>query len=382
MRITLALVGDLMFSHRVREVLAASGDPGFPLRPVVPLLRSCDLRIANLETPVSLERKPVPGARPDYFAPPAAANAIEAAGFDLVTLANNHIHDFGPEGVEATIQALERVGVRWCGVLGPHPRAGVEARLQCPEGGCLAVLAYCGMRNVAVSRHRYRTLEPDVRRVCNDVRRARDAGCVVVVSIHEGSGALPLPDVERTARKALFAGASVVVVHHAHVLGGFERVGSGVIAWGLGNFLAATNNFSDERREGAILRCTLGPGGLVDFDWVPTWISDEIQVVPAPPAVAARVRARVAELTRIMVRGEARVRYEDSVTASLVVRRLAEAVREMLRGGGRNIWPTLRALRLRHARFVWLGVRSWFRRVAGRGRSRRGWVGPSGRGEG
>ncbi len=361
MRFTLALVGDLLFSHRVRE--AQGADPLAPLRPVEPLLRAGDLRIANFETPISQERRVVPGARPDYFALPAAADAVAAAGFQLVSLANNHILDFGPEGVERTLRELDRVGVAWCGLEGEGIGDRVEARWTAPDGSTVAVLAYCGMRNVAVPDRRDRTVPPDLERVRRDVARARQEGCAVVVAIHEGSGPWPSPEVERAARHAVEAGASVVAIHHAHVLGGIERVGDGLIAWGLGNFLAATNNFSDERREGMVLRCTLEGHRVVDHEFVPTWVTEEACVVPAPPEVEARVRARVAKMSRAMAEGRGSEMYQASVTPDRVAGRLLEAVREAFRGGGRNLWPTIKALRPRHARFVWLGVRSLVRRV-------------------
>lgn len=361
MSLTLALVGDLMFSHRVREALVR--DPFAPLRQATSLLRSSDLRIGNLETPISLERRPVPGARQDYYALPVAADSLAAAGFHLVTLANNHVLDFGTEGVERTIQELERVGVMWCGLAGERIGDRVEARLKGPDGTMVAVFAYCGMRNVAVQGRAYRTITPDPDRIRTDVTRARWDGCVVVVVLHEGGGPWPAPEAERTARRAIACGANVVAIHHAHVLGGVERVGDGLIAWGLGNFLAATRNFADERREGMVLRVTLDGPRVIEWEMVPTWINEEACVVPAPSEIEARIRTRVEEMSRIMAAGRGEQMFRASITPEGVARRLREAIREAMRGGGRNLWPTLKSLRPRHARLLWLGFRSLVRRV-------------------
>ncbi len=363
MSFTLGLVGDLMFSHRVREAQERATDPAEVLREVAPLLRACDLRIANFETPISVARRAVPGARPDYWALPAAADAVAAAGFQVVTLANNHVLDFGREGVERTLRELDRVGIAWCGLAGEGIGERVEARVQAPDGGVLAVLAYCGMRNVAVRGRPYWTVPPDLVRVRRDIRRALDSGCAVLVVIHEGGGPWPSPELDAAARGALLAGASVVAVHHAHVLGGIERVGDGLIAWGLGNFLAATNNFLDERREGMVLRCTLDGRRVVAYEFYPTWVTEAAVVVPAPPEVEVRVRSRIEHMSRAMAAGEGPRRYRDSITPDRVARRLVEAVREALRGGGRNLWPTIRSLRPRHARLVWQGLQALARRI-------------------
>lgn len=361
MSVTLALVGDLMFSHRVREALAK--DTEAPLRGVEALLRECDVRIGNLETPISTERKPVPGARPDYFALPVAADALARAGFQIVTLANNHILDFGAEGVERTIAELDRAGVGWCGLYGEKLGDRVEGRVSAPDGTAVAVLAYCGMRNVAVPGRPYHTVAPKPERLMRDISRAKAEGCRVVVSIHEGGGPWPFPELERSARLAVSLGACVVVIHHAHVLGGIERAGDSLIAWGLGNFLAATNNFADERREGMVLRCTLEGTRVVEYEVLPTWVTDEACVVPAPPDIKARVLSRVFEMSKVMAAGRGEEMWRASITPEAVARRLAEAVREAVRGGGRNLWPTLKALRLRHARLLWMGVRTLAQRL-------------------
>jgi len=368
MSFTLALVGDLMFSHRVRERLKLVEDPAWPLRPVEGLLSASDLRIGNLETPVSLERRVVPGARADYFAPPEAVRALAAVGFHLVTLGNNHILDFGEEGARRTIEELDMARVAWCGLVGPAIGDRVAASLRAPDRSELAVLSYCGMRNVAVPGRAFRTIAPEPERVRRDVGTALQAGRTVIVAIHEGGSAVPSPELERTARFAVQQGATIVVVHHSHLVSGVERVGDALIAWGLGNFLAATNNFADERREGMILRCTVESGRVVDFEVLPTWVTEEPRVIPAPPEVEQRIRTRIADLSSAIASGQARTLYEQSLTPEVVSRRLREAIREMLRGGGRNILPALRSLRLRHLRFLWLGVRAALRRALGTSR--------------
>lgn len=368
MSTTLGLVGDLMFSHRVREAQEKTGDPMYPLSLIAPTLENYDLLVGNLETPISLQRRVVPGSRPDYWALAGAADAVASAGFDLVSLANNHVWDFGAEGVVTTMAELDRVGVAHVGLDGlARPFAPVT--VVAPDGTRFGFLAYCGMRNVATADHEWRTVEGTSARVLTDITALKASVDVVVVILHGGGSALPDPDLEARARSAVSAGATLCVIHHAHVVSGIERVGSGAIAWGLGNFLAGTNNFADDRREGMILRCDFDGATLVDVSAVLTWIDEDARVILAPAGVADRVRARISQYGDTIRNGGARTAYEHAITADVVRRRLVEAVRETMRGGGRNILPTIRSLRPRHVRFVLLGVKSVVRKASGRVRS-------------
>lgn len=360
------IVGDLMFSHHIRDALEAHEDPLWPFEPCLDLLRSHDVLIGNLETPLGDPLDRVPGARPDYYANLKAIEAIARAGFTIVSLANNHICDFGPKWVERTIAALEEHKISWCGLEGPKIGRRVGVRLDTTPPLCL--LAYCGMRNVARNDLTYHTISPLPHIVKADIEEALAQGHVVIVLIHEGGFEVPHPSLEKVARHAQACGATIVVVGHSHVVSGIEKVNHSLIAWGLGNFIAATRRFTPERREGLLLSCTLTENGLVEARWTPTWITDSFQVTTAPPEVSERIQRRVQELSAVIASGGASRRYESAITPQVFLRRLREAFSEMVRGGGRNIWPFLKTLRWHHIHFVWVGLRAIFSSLLGRRR--------------
>ena len=107
--VTMTLVGDVMLARGVAT--AAGGDLFRPLRATAPRLRRADVTVGNLES--SLSRAGAPTQGDDSFgADPPAAAALVDAGFDVVSLANNHTGDFGPVALVRTVQRLRAVGLR------------------------------------------------------------------------------------------------------------------------------------------------------------------------------------------------------------------------------------------------------------------------------
>jgi len=106
--ITLTFGGDVMLGRSVGPVAAA--DPDGLFRDVRHILRSSDLAFANLESP--LTTRPHQTANPNVLvADPATAPLLDAAGFDVLSIANNHAADAGQGGIRDTVAALEAVGI-------------------------------------------------------------------------------------------------------------------------------------------------------------------------------------------------------------------------------------------------------------------------------
>src|SRR6202045_3765225 len=110
--ITLAFAGDVHFTGRTRLLLA---DPATAFGPVAAVLRSADFAAVNLETAVTDGGTPQPKTY-HFRAPPAAFTALRAAGIDLVTMANNHVLDYGAAGLADTLAAARATRFPYVGV--------------------------------------------------------------------------------------------------------------------------------------------------------------------------------------------------------------------------------------------------------------------------
>jgi poly-gamma-glutamate synthesis protein (capsule biosynthesis protein) len=213
-------------------------------------LRRADLAFANLESP--LTTAPQIAAGYDLRAPPEAAMALDEAGFDAVSLANNHTKDAGEPGLRETEAALAAAGVT--GV-----REGVT---YCEAGICVLALDDSG--------------EPvDIDVAADRVRAAVAEGNIVIVSIHWGGEyqAQPSPRQEHLAHALVAAGADLVVGHGPHVLQRIEWIAGAPVAYSLGNFLF-DQAYPADCRQGAILRVTVCSSRVCGIEVVPTVVED------------------------------------------------------------------------------------------------------------
>jgi poly-gamma-glutamate synthesis protein (capsule biosynthesis protein) len=235
--VTLNAVGDLMLARDIITMMDENGSV-FPFAAVRPLLADADLTIANMEGTFT-ER----GVAADKFytfrTPPRHAHGLAEAGIDVVSLGNNHTMDFGAIALEDTLAALEAAGVRYSG-------AGVNAA----NARKPVVLETNGLRLAFLSYNAVTESTPagpsspgvawgDEASIRTDVAQAKALADIVIVSLHAGTEYVDAPSAvqRQLGRAAADAGAALVLGHHPHVLQGWERYGSSVIVYSLGNFV-------------------------------------------------------------------------------------------------------------------------------------------------
>lgn len=254
----------------VGDLVLDEPDPDGFFDPSREVLESAAALVGHVEVPHS---RSVDVATTDVPAPPADPAALAAlgrAGFDIVTLAGNHIFDVGPQGVLDTVAFCRAEGMATTGAGATLAEARTPAVTEV-DGGRLAVLSYnCvgpreswassrkpGCAYVHVLTHYeldyaspggppriYTFAEPDhLATLADDVAGARDVADVVVVALHKGIGHLPATVAMyegQVARAAIDAGADAVIGHHAHILRGIEMYRDRPIFHGLGNFVTVT----------------------------------------------------------------------------------------------------------------------------------------------
>ncbi|MBI4706006.1 MAG: CapA family protein [Deltaproteobacteria bacterium] len=265
--VLLAFVGDLSLGLHVGlylERLARGGEvppgvePGYPFGAVAQRLRRADLAIGNLECALTSRGAP-PSDRQPLRCPIEAVAALQATGFDLVSVANNHVNDFGRAGFIDTLRQLEKQGLAYFGhavfFVGPQSPWIREIR-----GVRLGLLAY------------YDPPRPPV----DEVRRARAQVDVLGVFNHWGSEGLAEPTVgQRELGRALCdAGADFVVGTHAHVLQPIELYRGKLIAYGLGNFVFSGMGQREATRGGAVLEIELGRGTVLGHQLLRTRLDE------------------------------------------------------------------------------------------------------------
>ena len=296
--LTLAAVGDLMLDRALGYAIDVQGQVDHPFALVGDALRAADLTVGNLECALGSAGTPAPKSY-TFRAPPAAAASVANAGFDVVSLANNHALDYGAQTLLEGIGLLAEQGVA---VIGAGPDAGAARTpwITTVNGLTVALLAYV---HVPVEVSGFDTAGwtatdataglawADPALVAADVAAIAPQVDHVIVLLHSGYEyvAAPSPPQQAAARAAIDAGAALVIGHHAHILQGVEFYGEGVIVYGLGNFAFEIDG--DPRT--AILNVWLDTRGVRQISFTPAVIQFGGQPRLATPDEAADIRALI-----------------------------------------------------------------------------------------
>jgi poly-gamma-glutamate capsule biosynthesis protein CapA/YwtB (metallophosphatase superfamily) len=245
---SLVFLGDLMLGRGVAQA-HAGGDWESVLQSLAPVTRAADLALANLESPIGCAPD-VPSGMRSLAAPPAAAAALESAGIDIVSTANNHALDAGTEGRDCTLAALSSLDI--LAVNSYTQPVGInDRRLK------IAFLAI----NLAG-----KTPPDSIGMLERAVRAAHEAGCIVVVSLHWGleyqSGHDALQ--EQIAVRLADAGADVLWGHHPHAVQEAEWRNRSLILYSLGNAVFDQPEPASARR-GALVWAEADRSGILSM---------------------------------------------------------------------------------------------------------------------
>ena len=235
--LTVAAVGDLMFARDIVTLMEQFG-PAYPFERVAPLLAGSDLLIGNLEGTFTERGQPLDKYY-TFRAPPALAETLIAAGFDAVSLSNNHALDFGTEGLLDTLDALDTLGVAHFGAGLDRGEAEAPLILQA-DGAFVALLGFSAVASsVFADGDAPGVARAELEAVASSVAAITPAVDFVIVVFHFGTeyDAVPTEQQRALAAAAADAGASLVIGHHAHTLQPWERRGNALILYGLGNFV-------------------------------------------------------------------------------------------------------------------------------------------------
>ena len=258
--IVINAVGDIMLAGRWAPLLRQKGYD-HPFDGVRKELVTGDITLANLESPIAEGGLEHSGKKYRFRAEPQVAQAIRAAGINLVTLANNHSMDFGGEALAETLHHLGNNGIAWIGA-GENLSAARKMALYTVKGKKIAFLGYSLTQPVEffAGQDRPGTAPGYERLVAADIANARMTADYVIVSFHWGkeSTSSVQPYQRRAAHSAVEAGADVIIGHHPHLLQGIERYRNGIIFYSLGNFAFASSSATAE--VSAMIRLRLDAG--------------------------------------------------------------------------------------------------------------------------
>lgn len=259
---TLMAVGDLSFSGIDHIILK---NPEYPWVDTKEILQTATTLMGNQEIPLSNRGSIYTKKTWTLRADPRTVQSLTLAGFDVVTLANNHILDYGPIAMQDTLDALDSANIAHTGVGMNLEEARRPVIITTPDGTKLAFLAYSLVYPEIfwASKTRPGTPYGTPSYFVPDIQKAKAMADYVIVSFHWSNELIFYPfDYQKiNARKCIDAGASVVIGHHPHVLQGLEVYKGGLIAYSLGNFVFGSR--STRVKDSMILAIEYDKKGLI-----------------------------------------------------------------------------------------------------------------------
>lgn len=277
----IALVGDIAFFGR--KCLASNPAFGKSIEAVARYLKSHDVVIGNLEAPFVDNHRAV-GAKSAHVASDKAnITLLTQLGVTHVTLANNHIMDFGVDAFTMTKNLLNQAGIVCFGV------NKEEVRLDC-GGNKVAMLGFCSY-NTNPNDTSFGAVGAinitDATVIANRLKETRAAGYLCILASHSGQEHVHMPgrDDINFARSLAAQGDYIYYGHHPHVIQGYEQVENAHIYYSLGNFVfddvytskssEPLVKMSEANKTGLIVSLEVTDSKVVAQDCVPIYNGDD-----------------------------------------------------------------------------------------------------------
>ena len=292
---TIAFAGDVHFAERTADRLAA--DPATAFGVAAPGLAAAGLTVVNLETAITTRGEPEPKSF-TFRAPPSAFEALRDAGVDVASMANNHGADYGPVGIQDSLDAIAASGFPVIG-FGADAAAAYAPLHRTINGVDVAIFAGSQVRDHTLEAWSAGATSPGIANafdptLIENVTAAVAGGSTVVVFLHWGTEyeGCPNSDQQQLADQLAAAGATAVIGTHAHVLQGAGWRPDGVyVAYGLSNYLW-WRSFGNEQDDNGVLTLTFRAGDVVGAHFAPSHLDDTGVPVPATGAEADRINAQ------------------------------------------------------------------------------------------
>lgn len=283
-QVVMAFGGDVHFEGAIGAKLAA--DPASVFAGVASVFAEADVSMVNLETAITGRGTPAPKEY-TFRAPVSAFDALRAGNVDVVTMANNHGIDFGPEGLEDSLFARYVAGFPVVGLGRDAAEAYAPWRTEV-NGQRVAVF---GASEVIdnFARESWRATDTQagmasaypeaIDLLVDQVRTARTDSDTIIVYLHYGRELETCPNDRQKVlvQRLTEAGADIVVGSHAHRLQGGGRYGEAFADYGLGNFVFY--NDSGAAAETGVLLVTATGRRIDGYEWRPARVRGGVPVL-------------------------------------------------------------------------------------------------------
>ncbi|HAX97604.1 MAG TPA: hypothetical protein DCY12_01575 [Candidatus Atribacteria bacterium] len=288
-------VGDILLDRGIRMIIEKKGQD-YPLKEIDLYLLNRDLVLGNLEGPLS-ERGEVLKKKYVFRGDPTYVAVLEKAGIKLISLANNHIMDYGNLALIDTIVNLKNAGLYPFGA-GENQKEALKPVIIHKNGLILSFFGSLG------HPFQVESVDPKTSGLCqvgldefvSALQDIRDQVDFIIVSLHWGLEyeSLPHPHQVEVAHQLIDNGVDLIIGHHPHVIQGIEKYRGKYILYSLGNFLF--DQHGDQEQESFIFNCDFKEEGVL-FPYIIMIEISNCQTKPAPEEKAEKIIAKIHLIT-------------------------------------------------------------------------------------
>lgn len=239
---------------------------------LIALFKRSDINIVNLECPVVNPdlAKGINKTGPHLHTTTKIFEQLKKLHINAVTLANNHILDYGEEGLSSTIEGC-RLNNIWVTGAGKNLAEASNPTIITAEGIRIALVNFCENEWSVATKNKAGANPLDL---INNLKQIKDAGKIadfVLVIIHGGHEHynLPSPRMVKTYRFFAENGAHAIIGHHPHCISGYEYHHNVPIFYSVGNMIFTMPGFRNEWKNGLIVQLQLKKGKPAQFELIP-----------------------------------------------------------------------------------------------------------------
>lgn len=254
---TVFAAGDVYLGSYIRSRVEEHG-PGHPFARLRDTIEAHDIAFANLEAPISSRGTPFSDTKKPLFRISVEqARPLEHSGLDVVSVANNHMMDYGPDALADTLDALDALGIARTGAGRTPEEADAPAVLEV-RGTRIVILSYNRIvkPGMAVTPYGPGMSVYDLDDIVSDIEEHTEDGSVVLVSVHWGEQYVETLQKKQVvgAHAMIDAGAHAVLGHHPHCPQPVEVYEGRPVFYSLGNFVFGLNPPRGRHNIAAVLR--------------------------------------------------------------------------------------------------------------------------------
>lgn len=318
-----------------------------------------DLLVGNLEFPFSTERVPAfDSSYLEFVAPRKATEVFEKVHFDVMTLANNHIADCGPEGLLLTRQVLEAKGIKTVGA-GESEEVSRRPIILHKNDISLGILAYCKKGSYSSVAEKFGAAPLQFEKIVEDVRKLRPKVDHVVLLLHWGVefSSYPYPGDVKLAHQLIDCGVDCVVGHHPHVVQGLEVYSGKPIFYSIGSFIynpyferVFVDNKLRERLTSIAVQLEFTKDAVISWKILP-FCNDGISIFPSPMSLEQQTdfEKHFREISAKI--NDDRWFYSEA-GSNLLERELKTIAQLIVSTKGKYVFTLAKMIRLRHLNII------------------------------